>query len=281
MKKIHFKIEINAKPQKVWQVLWDNITYKKWAGVFMEGSYAVTDWKQGSKVQFLSPDGGGLYSLITECRRNEYMAFKHIGEMKNFEELPVVKGAESWSGSMETYTLKEHNGVVLLECSLDATEEMENYFTDLFPKAMEVVKNLSETPLMITIEATINAPVEKTWKYFTLPEHIVNWNAASDDWHTIKAENDLRERGKFSSRMEAKDKSFGFDFGGTYTRVDFNQAISYTLDDTRKVDIKFDSNGASTKITESFESETQNSLELQQTGWQMILNNFKKYTEAN
>lgn len=132
----------------------------------------------------------------------------------------------------------------------------------------------------ITIEASINAPIEKVWQYWTEPHHITQWNNASDDWHTTKAENDLRIGGVFTSRMEAKDGSFGFDFGGTYTDVKTNQLISYTLDDDRKVSISFIKNDNQILVTETFEPENENSLELQKGGWQAILNNFKKYVEG-
>jgi uncharacterized protein YndB with AHSA1/START domain len=133
----------------------------------------------------------------------------------------------------------------------------------------------------ITIETTINAPVEKVWKLWTLPEHITKWNSASDDWHTPKAENDLRVGGKFAARMEAKDGSFGFDFGGVYDAVKTNELIEYTLGDGRKVAVHFTPNGNETKLSETFEAENTNSIEMQRSGWQAILNNFKKYVEAN
>ena len=133
----------------------------------------------------------------------------------------------------------------------------------------------------ITIETTINAPVEKVWKFWTLPEHITKWNSASDDWHTPKAENDLRVGGKFAARMEAKDGSFGFDFGGVYDAVKTNELIEYTLGDGRKVAVHFTPNGNETKLSETFEAENTNSIEMQRSGWQAILNNFKKYVEAN
>nr|WP_068887338.1 SRPBCC family protein [Pedobacter panaciterrae] len=132
----------------------------------------------------------------------------------------------------------------------------------------------------VTIEATINAPVEKVWNLWTSPEHIIKWNSASEDWHTPKAENDLRVGGAFSSRMEAKDGSFGFDFGGIYDEVETHKLIAYTLGDDRKVKIIFTPDGNTTKITESFDAETQNPVEMQKGGWQSILNSFKKYTET-
>ena len=132
----------------------------------------------------------------------------------------------------------------------------------------------------ITIETTVQAPVEKVWDRWTLPEHITKWNAASDDWHTPHATNDVRPGGTFTSRMEAKDGSVGFDFGGTYDDVQKHKHISYTMGDGRRVSVEFDAQGDSTKIVETFDAESQNSVELQRSGWQSILDNFKRYAEA-
>lgn len=136
------------------------------------------------------------------------------------------------------------------------------------------------TKNMITVSAIVNAPVAKVWDAWTNPEHIVKWNSASDDWHTPKAENDIRTGGKFMSRMEAKDGSWGFDFAGIYDEVKDHELIAYTLGDGRTVQIIFEGEGNTTKVTETFEAETQNSVEMQQSGWQAIMNNFKKYTES-
>lgn len=132
---------------------------------------------------------------------------------------------------------------------------------------------------LITVEAIIHAPVEQVWEYWTVPAHITNWNNASEEWHTPYAENDLRAGGKFVSRMEAKDGSFGFDFGGLYDEVRSHEFISYTLGDGRKVEITFIPQQNETKVVEVFEPETTNPIEMQQEGWQAILNNFKKYAE--
>jgi uncharacterized protein YndB with AHSA1/START domain len=134
---------------------------------------------------------------------------------------------------------------------------------------------------IITVENTINAPVEKVWNYWTQPEHIIKWNSASDDWHTPRAENDVREGGKFMTRMEAKDGSMGFDFFGVYDKVKKNEYIEYTMGDGRKVQVSFTGDGNKTKLVESFEAESTNSVELQKGGWQSILDNFKKHTETN
>lgn len=132
---------------------------------------------------------------------------------------------------------------------------------------------------VITVSAIINAPVQKVWDYWNNPNHITGWNFANDDWHAPSAQNDLKVGGKFSSRMEAKDGSFGFDFEGVYDQVIPEKYIEYTLGDSRKVKIKFTSEGNTTTIEESFEAESENPIEMQQMGWQLILNNFKRYTE--
>lgn len=136
-----------------------------------------------------------------------------------------------------------------------------------------------KTKQTITIEATVNAPIETIWSKWTNPNDIVNWNTASDDWHTTKAENDLVIGGKFSSRMEAKDGSFGFDFWGIYTNIITNELIEYTMGDDRKASVKFNTNNGITTITTLFEAENENPIEMQQFGWQSILDNFKKYAE--
>jgi len=132
----------------------------------------------------------------------------------------------------------------------------------------------------VTVSNTINAPLEKVWDYYTKPEHIVNWNNASDDWHTPLAENDLRAGGKFLSRMESKDGTQGFDFEGTYDEVVEKSLISYTMSDNRKVIVKLNEVDGHTDFAVTFDLETQNSEELQREGWQAILDSFKSYVES-
>ncbi len=132
----------------------------------------------------------------------------------------------------------------------------------------------------ITVEVVVASSLDAVWERWTTPKDIMQWNNASDDWHTLGASNDLKAGGKFVYRMEAKDGSFGFDFGGIYDLVKPREHISYTIGDGRKVEINFTSNGTETRVVETFEAETENSLEMQRNGWQAILNNFKKYTES-
>jgi uncharacterized protein YndB with AHSA1/START domain len=133
--------------------------------------------------------------------------------------------------------------------------------------------------MQITVEVTVFAPIEKVWDAYVTPEDIVQWNAASDDWHTTSSTVDLRPGGKFSSRMEAKDGSFGFDFEGEYTNIVTHELIEYAFGD-RTAEIRFAASDAGVKVTVEFEAEEENSVEDQKAGWQAILNNFKRHVEA-
>lgn len=135
--------------------------------------------------------------------------------------------------------------------------------------------------ISVTIEAAVNAGAEKVWRLWTLPEHITQWNHASPDWHSPKAENDLRPGGRFNYRMEARDGSMGFDFWGIYDAVEPGRLIEYTMGDGRKAQVVFAGDDNHTQITEIFEAETENPVELQKAGWQAILDNFKQYAETN
>ena len=136
------------------------------------------------------------------------------------------------------------------------------------------------TTQSITIAATINAQVEKVWACWTGPEHITGWNFASDDWHCPSATNDVRVGGLSSSRMEAKDGSFGFDMEYVYTSVEPLKMLGYELLDGRKVLTTFEANGDTTTVTTVFEPEAENPADMQRDGWQAILNNFKAYVEG-
>lgn len=132
----------------------------------------------------------------------------------------------------------------------------------------------------IAVETTVSAPIAKVWRDYTSPEAIVKWNAASDDWHTTTATVDLREGGAFSSRMEAKDGSMGFDFAGTYTKIVENELIEYAFGD-RTATVEFLSAAEGVTVRVTFVPETTHSVDQQRYGWQAILDNFKKYVEAN
>ena len=133
----------------------------------------------------------------------------------------------------------------------------------------------------ITVEVIVHAPMFKVWDYWNKPEHITKWAFASDDWEAPSAENDVRTGGKFKTNMAAKDKSQSFDFSGVYTDVKEHELIEYAMDDGRHVKVEFSELPESVKVRETFDPESENSVELQRNGWQAILDNFKKYTEGN
>lgn len=132
----------------------------------------------------------------------------------------------------------------------------------------------------ITLSATINADAQKAWDYYTNPAHIIHWNFADPSWHCPAASNDLRVGGTYSARMEAKDGSFGFEFEAVYTSIDMGKAFTYEFGG-RFCTVTFTEKGSQTEVVVSFDPEDQHPLEMQQAGWQSILNNYKKYTEEN
>ncbi|UII32743.1 SRPBCC domain-containing protein [Fulvivirga ulvae] len=139
MKRETFKITINAAAERVWEVLWSDNYYRRWAAVFMEGSLAQTDWKEGSKVLFVSPEGEGMVSSIVSKKTNEHMVFRHLGTIsKGVEDLD-----NEWTGAMESYKL-EANGATTLTVEMDSTEEYLEYFKKAWPKALDSIKELAE-----------------------------------------------------------------------------------------------------------------------------------------
>ncbi|WP_262049406.1 SRPBCC family protein [Bradyrhizobium sp. Bra78] len=133
--------------------------------------------------------------------------------------------------------------------------------------------------MRITVETSVAAPINQVWRAYTTPSDIMQWNAASNDWHTTRATVDLREGGAFSSRMEAKDGSIGFDFAGTYTKIDEHKRIEYAFGD-RKAEVEFVPGPKGIVVRITFDSEATHSVEQQQGGWQAILDNFARYVEA-
>lgn len=144
MEKLSFKTSINAPKEKVWKTLWDDATYGKWTSVFSPTSYADTDWKEGSKVLFLDGGGSGMVSRIETIRPNEFMSFRHLGEVKNGVEDTESDKVKGWAGALENYTLKEVNGITELTVDMDMNEDYKDYFVGTFPKALEQLKLLSE-----------------------------------------------------------------------------------------------------------------------------------------
>ena len=272
-----FEILIDARPDIIWFCLWDLYHYRIWTGTFCEGSYAVTDnWEEGTRVHFLTPEGKGMYSDISLHLPEQAMIFTHQGIIENFREIP---GATSWTGAREQYSLKDSDNQIRLHVQLDLDENHLAYFEQVFPPALQRIKELAENPV-ITISEEINKSPQLVWKWFTQPEHIIHWNAASDDWATVAAQVDLQEGGRFCYRMEALDQSAGFEFCGTFTRIVPNVAIHYKIDDGRTVEILFTETPNGTCITERFQPENINDPFEQRDGWQQILTRFRNYATS-
>jgi len=141
---LEFNTEIKATPEKIWQVLWDDATYRKWVSAFYEGSYAKSNWNEGDSIHFLAPTGDGMNSVIEKKIDNQFMAFKHLGEVKDFKEMPIDQAAQEWTGSMETYELTPNGTATNLQVKVDIVEKYKDYFNEAFPKALESIKQLSE-----------------------------------------------------------------------------------------------------------------------------------------
>lgn len=144
MEKLQFSCEINAPKDKVWSALWNEASYRKWTRVFSEGSYAQSDWQEGSSIRFLSPDGNGIYGTIEKLVPNKVMSFRHLGVIKGGVEQAADEETKKWSGARESYTLAEAGNKTQLTVAMDTVPEHKAYFEETFPKALQLVKELAE-----------------------------------------------------------------------------------------------------------------------------------------
>lgn len=144
MQKITFSTAIDAPRERVWQVMLADATYRKWSSAFQAGSYAVTDWQEGSRAQFLTPSGNGMFSKIVAHRRNEFLSIKHLGVIKNGVEDTDSNDAKSWAGAMENYTLREYGNKSVLTIEMDITDDHKKYFEETWPKALAKLKRIAE-----------------------------------------------------------------------------------------------------------------------------------------
>ena len=145
MERKNFEITIDAAPERVWNILWNNATYRQWTAVFAEGSQAETDWKTGSKVIFSDGKGNGMVSTIAENRQPEFMSIRHLGVVKNGVEDTESEEVKQWAGAMENYTLSPAGGKTRLTVSMDIAEDYRDYFEKTWPLALDKVKELSES----------------------------------------------------------------------------------------------------------------------------------------
>jgi len=265
---------IKAPAHHVWRVLWDEPSYQQWSSVLGDGSYTVSDWKKGSKIHFLTTTGDGIYAVIEEKIPGKYMAFRHLGLIKNKVEQPA-----SSMQPLESYALSQEGDFTRLLIGIESEPARADFFLTSFPKALNEIAMLAEKfrPVSLQVETLLPLMPSIVWKYWTLPEHITQWYFASADWCVPEAVNDLRLGGNFRIRMEAKDGSFGFDLQGVYTDIVPFQRIEYLLEDGRKVITLFENKAGKTHLIQLFDAENVYASDLQKSGWQSILDNFKSY----
>lgn len=286
MKKISNSIAINAPAEKVWQVLWNDSTRRDWSSAFgRDNILDATAWKEGSRVTVANTRGDGGFGVIEKIIPNKLMRIRELGWIGQGKELPpdytVTIGDKElkWEAGLGEYQLNEIDGGTRLTIEVELGDDWAPMLDGVFKKAVQRIKQLAENTVVLTVRTTVPVSAEKAWQYFNEPEHITKWNAASPDWHSPRATNDLRVNGKFSYRMEARDGSAGFDFEGVYSAVEPHRHFAYEMSDGRKANVRFTENAGSTTIETSFDAESENPLDLQQTGWQSILDNFRQYVQ--
>jgi uncharacterized protein YndB with AHSA1/START domain len=281
--KKHYSIEIDATPQRVYEMIIGNKTYPIWVSAFSDG-YCEGNWSKGSKMYFLGvgQDGvvAGIISTIEENIPKEFISIKHIGEIKGGVEDFDSDAVKAWLPCYENYRLTQIGNHTRWEVEMDVLDSYESYFDEHWPKAQLGLKKLVEESHLV-VETTVNATLDQAWACWTEPDHITKWNFASEDWHCPAASNDLKVGGKYSAKMAAKDNSFSFDFNATYDEIVPNKLLAFTLEDGRRVKVVFEKNDDNhVKVTETFDMEFENGPELQQSGWQAIIDNYKKHVEG-
>ena len=290
MNKISHSIIIKARPEVVWETVIDPIKYMKWTYVFSEGSYFEGGWNEGDSIHFLTKSEGeglaGMVGEIAEVRYPEFISIRQIGFVSNGVVDTTSDSVKEWAPAYENYTLDlidEHHTKFTVD--VETQEEYTEMFDDVWPKALELLKDISEDshikPMKITIKTTIPKPLKSVWEGFTNDDHITKWNFASDEWHCPKAVNNLKEGDIFDYIMASKDGKASFHFQGKYTKIVPHKQISYVMDDDREVDIYFNEKDGVVYIEETFEAENTHSYIEQRQGWQAILDNFGNYVKEN
>lgn len=286
MKKIEMSIVIDAPPESVWRAITEDAPYRQWTKVFESESHFKGGWNKGDEILFLGHEdegqSAGMFSEIAESRYPEFISIRHLGFITNGiidTESPEVK---KWTPAYENYRIHatgESKTLFSVETDIDADHY--EAFNELWGQALHALKDVAEVlEPPIKIEALVNSTLENTWSCWTDPAKIVQWNFASKDWHCPFAENDLRAGGRFRYTMAAVNGEAAFEFEGTYLSITPLNSIHYAMDDNRQVRVTFISVGPEqTKVVEWFDPESHSSIQLQRSGWQAILNQFKTIAE--
>lgn len=291
MKRIEKSIEIQATRETVWGAIISDRKYRLWNDVFHEGSYFEGGWQKGDRIRFLSQnekgETSGIISEIVASEHLQFISIVHLGLIDKGQEDLTSEKAALWTPGFENYYLEAlAENVTCFRVESEVDDSYFEFFQTAWTAALNLLKKVCEENLApfesITIETTVESPIERVWDYWTEPEHILKWAFASDDWYCPKSINDLRVGGHYATTMASKDGQMAFDFSGTYTEVKPLIRIVNQLDDGRMVWVDFESLGPNqTRVIETFEAENLNSLELQRNGWQAILNNFKLAVETD
>lgn len=289
MKKINHSILIKASPQVIWEAIVDPIKYEAWTYVFTQGSYFEGTWNEGDSIRFLMINAEGkpegMLSEIAKADYPHFISIRHLGYILNGVVDTTSEAVQAWAPSYENYSLKAmDDNTTEFSISMDAEESYADDIEKAWLEALPLLKALSEEaqskPIHITLRSQTQADSKALWKAFTQPEHVMQWNFASEDWHCPKATNNLIEGGRFDYIMAAKDGSMSFDFWGTYTKIVPYESIEFQLGDDRTVSIDFIPSPQGVKVQETFMAEHANSYPLQRQGWQAILDRFVAYAES-
>lgn len=241
-------------------------------------------------------EGGHWHYAMVEPNGTEHWGWTEYQQIKPIDFYKATDSFSNASGKINNdlprsewkvnFTDKGENTVVETVIQYKSLADLETVIQMGVEKGMlATMEKLDELLVKIsnkiTVAATIDAGIDKVWNFYTSPDHITQWNFADPSWHCPAASNDMRPGGKYVARMEARDGSFGFDFEAVYNSVVDGESFAYTMPDGRRVDVNFSSNGEQTEAVVSFDPESENPADMQKGGWQAILNNFKKYAEAN
>lgn len=282
MIKIHVEKKFDARPELLWELVVDSLYYSIWVEAFSEGAAFSGDWTSGNKIRFVVEDEDGLengmLSEIVESRWPEFISIRHLGIVVGGIADYDSSMAQEWAPAFENYSfVSQGEDGCLFKVDQDLPEEEAETFKDNWQEAFARMAALLETNpdigRVINLREKSSHSPQVIWDKLTQAEKVKSWNFASDDWHCPQAQNNLELGGEFHYEMAAKDGSASFDYWGTYTEIDRDKSLAFVLGDGRKVRITIEDKPYGSLITESFEVEAENSLDLQRHGWSAILKN--------
>jgi uncharacterized protein YndB with AHSA1/START domain len=281
--RLELERSFSTTPEVLWEMIVDPDHYRFWTSAFSPGSQFIGDWSAGSGIRFVMEDESGVESgMISEVVASEWpnhISIKHLGLVMNGVEDYESEEVKLWTPAFENYTLvSNESGQCAFKMVQDIPDAYETEFRDNWNKAFDLIEKRlslwSKPSVPITLEVRSNHSPSSLWAKLTQPELVKTWNFASEDWHCPEAKNDLRDGGEFHYEMAAKDGSMSFDFWGTYTKIEENKRLEFTLGDGRKVSIELIEKPYGSLVVERFEPEHENSTHLQRQGWQAILKNY-------